>query len=885
MALSPVMRQYREIKSQYPDMILLFHMGDFYEMFYEDAKTASRILGLTLTSRNKGDKAVPMAGVPCHSVHGYVKRLIQAGHRVAVCDQVQDPREAKGIVDRDVTRVITPGTLTEDALLESKDHNYLAAVLLTETGAGLSWVDLSTGQFQAEDVDIPKLSNELTRLNPAELLLPESVAEREDDAMRRLRAETHAMVTPRPDWTFGRQAAEKTLLEHFRVQSLEGFGCGSLGPALSAAGAILQYLQETQKMSLGHIRRLTRTHDTDRVVLDRATQISLELTRTMREGARHGTLLWLLDRTLTPMGGRLLKDWIISPLRSHAEIVARQDGVEELLEDRVLRQEVRGRLNAVYDIERLTTRVATGRANARDLLALRCSLEPLPALKERLAGARTVRLKTIAGTLDPVEEARTLIGAAVAPDPPVMLKEGGLIRDGYSSELDELRSIQRDGKNWIARFQAREVERTNIPSLKIGYNQVFGYYIEVTHVHGEKVPPDYVRKQTLKNAERYITPDLKEYETRVLTAEERARELEYNLFVQVRQSVAEHTARLQETAQLLAELDALASLADAAAEYRYVRPEMTEGQEIEIRDGRHPVLERALPEPFVPNDTALDGEQTQIMIITGPNMAGKSTYIRQVALIALMAHVGSFVPAASARIGLVDRIFTRVGASDELSRGQSTFMVEMTETANILNNATDRSLIILDEVGRGTSTFDGVSIAWAVAEYIAQHLKSRTLFATHYHELTELSALFGQIKNYNIAVREWQDEIIFLRRIVEGGTDKSYGIHVARLAGVPREVVERAKVILTNLEAATLDEKDRPRFALTAPDAQGRDKSGMQLTLFGGASDVVADALRRLDLSALTPLDALNKLEELQRMVLKPPSNDETNHGSRPKLQ
>ena len=607
MTQTPMMRQYQEIKAQYPGALLLFRLGDFYEMFYDDAVLASRLLGLTLTSRSKGEKAVPMAGVPHHSVHAYVKRLIQAGYKVALCDQIEDPREAQGLVDRDVTRVITPGTVTEDSLLESKDHNYLAALLLEGDAVGLSWVDLSTGQFHAEDLPAAHLGDELTRLNPTELLLPESLASAADGRLERFRRETGAMITPRPDWAFGRDTAQKTLFEHFRVQSLEGFGCGSLGPSLSAAGATLQYLQETQKISLGHIRRLTRMSDSDRVVLDRSTQLSLELTRTLREGARKGSLLGVLDRTLTPMGGRLLKEWIVGPLRRIEEITARQDGVEEFFKDRALRQEARARLNEVYDIERLTARVATARANARDLLALRRSLEPLPALKERLSAAGNARLRAIGGRLDTVDEARALIGAAIAADPPALLKEGGLIREGYSAELDELRSIQRDGKSWIARFQASEIERTKIPSLKVGYNQVFGYYIEVTHTHQQKIPADYLRKQTLKNAERYVTPELKEYEARVLTAEDRARDIEYDLFLRVRDEVGRHAGRLQETAHLLAETDALASLADVAAEYRYVRPQMTEGCEVEIRDGRHPVLERTLSEPFVPNDTALDG--------------------------------------------------------------------------------------------------------------------------------------------------------------------------------------------------------------------------------------------------------------------------------------
>ena len=868
MTQTPMMRQYMQVKALYPGMILLFRMGDFYEMFFEDAQVAAKILGLTLTSRSKGEKAIPMAGVPHHSVHSYIKRLIQAGHKVAVCDQTQDPREAKGLVERDVTRVITPGTVTEDTLLESKEHNFLAALLYSESEAGLAWVDLSTGQFDVEDCPPAKLFDELARLNPTEILLPESRAQGDEALLERLRRETGAMITTRPDWAFGREAAEKLLLEHFRVKSLEGFGCGGLGNSLCAAGATLQYLQETQKISLGHIRRLSPRSAADRVVLDRATQGSLELVRTLRDGQRRGSLLWLLDRTQTPMGARLLKEWVLSPLRSAEKIVERQDCVEELVKQRALRAELRARLAEVYDIERLTARVATARANARDLLALGRSLGPLPALKERLATANTARLRALGEQIDPVPEAQTLIAAAISPEPPVGLKEGGLIRDGHTPELDELRSIQRDGKSWIARFQAQEIQRAQIPSLKVGYNQVFGYYIEVTHTHQQKVPADYVRKQTLKNAERYITPELKEYEARVLTADERACNLEYDLFVAARTAVAEQAARLQQTARLLAEIDTLASLAEVAIEHRYARPQITEGHEIVIRDGRHPVLERTLTEAFVPNDTDLDGEKAQIMVITGPNMAGKSTYIRQVALIALMAHMGSFVPAASAHIGVVDRIFTRVGASDELSRGQSTFMVEMVETANILNNATDRSLIILDEVGRGTSTFDGVSIAWAVAEYIAQRLHSRTLFATHYHELTELATLFDNIRNYNIAVREWQEEIIFIRRIVEGGTDKSYGIHVARLAGVPREVVERAKTILGNLESGSLDAQNRPKFAANGKRrGRARDTGELQLTMFGAESDILADTLRRLDTSTLTPIEALNKLEELKKVV------------------
>ena len=863
-SVTPMMKQYRHYKGQYEDAILFFRMGDFYEMFYEDAVTASRALGLTLTSRNKGENAVPMAGVPHHAADGYIRRLIQAGYRVAICDQVQDPRQAKGLVDRDVTRVITPGTLTEESLLDAKHANYLVAVCPKGDVVGMAWADISTGEFCVQDVPTRKLCDEISRLDPAECLLPQSAADDEDgDLTRFLRHESACMLSPRPDWTFNRATAERGLLEHFGVGTLEGFGCAGLGPALSAAGAVLEYLRETQKTSLAHLRRLQPVRDDDRVVLDRSTRLSLELTRTMREGRRQGSLLWVLDRTLTPMGGRRLKEWIAAPLRETEAISRRHDAVQELAANHEVRGKVRECLRDVYDLERLAARVSTGRANPRDLLALKTSLEQIPKLKEALAAAQTAALQALCERVDPVDEPRVAIGSALCNDPPLQVRDGGIFRDGFSTELDELRTIQRDGKGWIARFQADEIERTGIQTLKVGFNRVFGYYIEVTHAHGERVPPEYVRKQTLKNAERYITPQLKEYETRVLNADERARDLEYELFLQLRNEVARHTARFQSTAEAIAELDTLACLADVAVEHNYVRPEIDETCELHIVDGRHPVLEQTLEEEFVPNDVHFEGDEARVMIITGPNMAGKSTYIRQVALIVLMAQMGSFVPARSARIGAVDRIFTRVGASDELSRGQSTFMVEMVETSNILNNATERSLLILDEVGRGTSTFDGVSIAWAVAEFIFQHLHSRTLFATHYHELTELAQLYPGVRNYNIAVREWRDRIIFLRKIVEGGTDKSYGLHVARLAGVPAGVVDRAREILHNLESMALTDDDKPRFA--PPKRKASRK--VQHRLFSDQADVLLDRLRRLDISSMTPLEALNLLEELKKQV------------------
>ncbi len=868
--MTPMMRQYRRMKRVHPDAVLLFRMGDFYEMFFEDAHLGARVLGITLTSREKGDKAVPMAGVPHHSVHTYIKRLVDAGHKVAICDQVEDPAKAKGLVRRDVTRLITPGTLTEDALLPSAgDHNFLASGFQHDASFGLSWVDVSTGCFYAEDVDVNHLADELARITPAECIVPEEgIPEKTQETLRRL---VRGMITLRPAWAFGADTALRALLEHFKVGSLEGFGCGSLGASLSAAGAIIQYLQETQKISLTHIRALTPFSQSERLVMDRSTQLSLELTRTGREGSLKGSLLWVLDRTRTPMGGRLLKEWLLSPLANVDAINARLDAVEGFFSDHAMREEVRRHLDGIYDIERLATRVSCDRANARDLVSLKQSLAALPSLKARLAVVSAPALSKLGEAVDLVEEAHVLIATSIAPDPPTALTEGGIIREGFSPELDELRAIKRTGRDWIAAFQSQEAARTGIASLKVGFNRVFGYYIEVTNAHQSKTPPEYMRKQTLKNAERYITPQLKEYETRVLTADDRAKELEYALFLEIRTKVAAFVPRLQQLAAVIGETDALASLADTAVEYNYVRPAMTTGLDLDIVDGRHPVLERTIEEDFVPNEIHMHPKKGMLHLITGPNMAGKSTYIRQIALILLMAQMGSFVPASKAQIGVADRIFTRVGASDELTRGLSTFMVEMVETANILNNAGERSLLVLDEIGRGTSTFDGVSIAWAAAEYIHEHLKSRTLFATHYHELTELASLYPNIRNFNVAVREWGGEIVFLRKIVEGGTDKSYGLHVARLAGIPHEVTERAKLILHNLESQSLDAEDKPRFAPVGPKRRPKKAAPVQLNMF--AQEIPAplaalcEELRKIDVGNMTPLQALAKLEELKRQA------------------
>ncbi|MFQ5862595.1 MAG: DNA mismatch repair protein MutS [Candidatus Brocadiales bacterium] len=866
---TPMMRQYHSFKKRCKDAVLFFRMGDFYEMFYEDAKIASRVLGIALTSRAKGEKAVPMAGMPHHSAGTYIQRLIKAGYKVAICEQVQDPKEAKEVVERDITRIITPGTLTDDNLLEDKVNNYLAGILPGKDMAGLSWVELSTGRFGVEDVPHAQLLDELTRLRPSECIIPEDV---QDIAlMKELGMGLGITITRRPGWEFSRDTAYRALIEHFGTSSLEGFGCEGLGPALGAGGAIIQYLRETQINSLDHVTKLERFHTQDTLLMDAATQRGLELLETVRTRQNEGSLVWVLDKTCTPMGARLLKEWILFPLISVEKIRFRQEGVSELCGNHTLRESLRSLLKEISDMERISTRVSSGRTNARDLVSLKNSLEVLPRVKEALSVADSGGLCALCDGLEDVEEARVLVAAALVDNPPQTVREGGMIREGYSPELDELKGIRKNGREWIANFQAEEVRRTGITSLKVNYNKVFGYYIEVTNTHRDRIPKDYIRKQTLKNAERYITPELKDYESRVLTAEERARELEYQLFERIRSQVAGYTPRLQRVASNVAQLDVLLGLAQVATENNYTCPEMTEGAELRVSDGRHPVLEKTMGKGnFVPNSIDMDGESTKVMIITGPNMAGKSTYIRQVALLVLMAQMGSFIPAKGAKIGVVDRVFTRIGASDELYRGQSTFMVEMQEAANILNNATVRSLIILDEIGRGTSTFDGLSIAWAMTEHVFKNVGARTLFATHYHELTELATLFPGIKNYNVAVREWGEEVIFLRKIVEGGSDKSYGIHVARLAGIPREVVGRARHILEQLEANSLDIYQRPKLGQSqVEEGQVEGGQNVQLSLFVPREQAVIEDLKSLEPTKLTPIEALNKLDELKKRLLE----------------
>jgi DNA mismatch repair protein MutS len=858
-----MMQQYLDAKRVCPDALLLFRMGDFYEMFNEDAKTAAQVLNLALTSRDKGPDATPMAGFPHHQLESYLGKIINAGYRAAVCEQVEDPKLAKGLVRREVTRVVTPGTVTDEALLDPRESNYLAAVAPGDP-VGLAWVDLSTGRFFAAAFPKTLLADQLARIAPAECLVSE------DDQELPRRPNERMMLTRRPPWAFAATTAGQSLNKHFGTASLEGFGFlenPADQQAIRAAGAILDYLTETQKASLAHIDRLVPYRSGSCLEMDHSSRRSLEIVRTLREGRRDGSLLAMLDRTITAMGSRLLFEWVGSPLTELDAINARHEAVAELRADAVLGSEIRELLRRVYDVERLIGRVTTGRASPRDLSFLNRTLRSLPALKAKLAERKSPLLTQCEADIDLCPELRSKLDAALADECPLSPRDGGFIRDGFSPELDSLRGLAHGGKQWIANYQAEQVQRTGISTLKVGFNKVFGYYIEVTNTHQEKIPLDYVRKQTVKNAERYITPMLKEYEEKVLTADERAMQLEYNLFLELREAVAAARRRLAGTAAVLAQLDVLAAFADLARDRNYCRPQMTVEPVLRIIDGRHPVLDIREPEgTFVPNDTIAGGEAGTILLVTGPNMAGKSTYIRQVALLSLMAQIGSFVPAREAMIGIADRIFARVGASDELSRGQSTFMVEMTETARILNTATPRSLVVLDEIGRGTSTYDGISLAWSVVEYLHAHIGCRTLFATHYHELTDLERSLPQVKNLNVAVREWQEDVVFLHKIIEGAADKSYGIHVARLAGVPKEVVERAKEILALLEQEHLDGEGRPKIGQPA----GKKRRGqMQLTLFAPIDHPLLDDIRQLDLNSLTPLAALTTIQQWQERLAR----------------
>ncbi len=859
--LTPMMERYMEVKGQNPGSLLLFRMGDFYELFHEDAEIASKVLGLTLTSRDKNSaNPTAMAGFPYHALENYLHKLIRAGHRAAICDQVEDPKTAKGLVKREVTQVVTPGTLTDEALLDPRESNYLASVFVGKKLVGLSWLELSTGRFIAADIELAGLADELARLRPAELLVSESPA-REEELLPKLELRD-MFVTKRPPWSFASDNCQKILLKHFGLKTLEGFDLEPDTPGVVAAGALIEYVQETQKSSLTHIIRLEPWRQGRNLIIDEATRASLELTRTLREGRREGSLLEVIDETVSPMGARLLADWLSNPLLDLKPINDRLDAVEELTQNLPLNRDLRDELSKVYDLQRLTAKVATLRASPRDLSCLARTLALLPKLKAQLAGRKSDQLQLLEADLDLCAEVRADVETALADDPPLLTTDGGMIRDGYNAKLDELRELAKGGKAWIAKYQAEEMDRTGITNLKVGFNRVFGYYLEVSAAHRDKVPEDYIRKQTLKNQERFITPQLKEYEEKVLRAEDESKSLEQELFTSLRDRVAKHVTRLKNTAEVVAEIDVLAALATLAVAQGYTRPQMTDEPVLDIREGRHPVLDKLQPTgEFVPNDSLLgDDNHGRVQIITGPNMAGKSTYIRQAALLTLMAQMGSFVPASEARIGVADRVFARVGASDELGKGQSTFMVEMTETARILNTATERSLVILDEIGRGTSTYDGISLAWAVTEHLHDVLKSRTLFATHYHELTDLTSTLKHASNWNVAVHEQDDGIIFLHRIIEGSADKSYGIHVARLAGVPRDVVDRATIILKTLEADHLDETGKP----TVPVRPARKDNARQLSLFVLEEHPVFDEIRQLKIEEMTPLAALEELNRLR---------------------
>lgn len=879
--VTPLMRQYREIKRGYPDAILFFRVGDFYEMFYEDAISASKLLSITLTSRDKSSAdPVPLCGVPYHAAQGYIAKLLKAGRIVALCEQVEDPKLAKGLVRREVVRLYTPGTLVDTELLAPGESNFLAAVCLSSRSSpakdqpvwGLAALDVSTGDFWVTEFQGPtadqQVCDELARLEPRELLYSE--------AMLSGRMPFHHLQGPRfcdqDPAHFDSQDGGKLLRAHFGVQSLDGFGCQGLTVGLGAAGAVWRYFRDTQpSAALNHIRRLERRWNNEAMHLDGATVRNLELVRPIgsleeRAGRQQPTLFSVLDRTSTAMGSRLLRDWLVRPLVDRGAIQARLDAVAELKERIAERIEIRAALRTVQDMARLSSRITLGIAGPRELLALKHSLGALPEIRRHLADFHSASLAGLRHTWDDCRDLCEVLEQRLDPNAPMSAREGGVIRAGYHPEVDELRKTRTEGKNWIAALETRERERTGIDSLKVRYNQVFGYYIEITKANLSKVPPDYIRKQTLANAERFMTSELKELEERVSGAESKLLALEDELFAQLRDQIAKEVPRLQTMAQSLSLLDVFAALAESASLNRYVQPTIDESSTIRIVEGRHPVIEQLENDlRFVPNDTLLDGDAHRLIILTGPNMAGKSTYLRQVALIVLMAQIGSFVPATQASIGIADRIFTRVGASDNLVAGQSTFMVEMIESANILNCATHRSLILLDEIGRGTSTYDGLSIAWAIAEYIhdRQHLGARTLFATHYHEMTQLESLREGIRNYRVAVHECDGDVMFLRKIIPGGADRSYGIHVAKLAGLPPSVIERAQTVLAQLE--------QPAHSAGHRSVSETERNPLLDTL--PTPHPVLDEMRQIDLFSLTPLDALNRLAAWQRMVQPEGSN------------
>jgi len=862
------MAQYSKIKLAHPDTVLLFRMGDFYETFEEDAKIASRVLGITLTKRANGAAGdVPLAGFPHHAVESYLPKLVRAGYRVAICEQIEDPKLAKGIVKREVIEIVTPGVVFSDKVLDHKKNNYLMAVNYGDGIAGVAFCDISTGDFFLFETETTRLIDQTGIIAPSEVLSPKRF--REEVAATLKSAGSEARITKIDDWVFNKEYAKETLLKHFGTINLKGFGASELEVAFPAAGAILHYLQETQKANLSHLKKLSLYNPSEYMVLDWATKRNLEITYSMADGGKDGTLFAVLDKTETPMGGRLLKKWITSPLTQLAPIIQRQESVEALYNSKKTREKLKKSLANIGDIERLISRICTGRAAPREIVALKYSLLEIPEIIKILHEVDNATISKLKESLVTLEDVTSKIDLAISDNPPISLAEGGVIKRGYSIELDEMREILYSGKDWITDLQKTERERSGIPSLKISYNRVFGYYIEISNVHKDKVPPEYIRKQTLVSAERYITPDLKIYEDKVLNAEENVRTLETELFNDVRIYTASFTEIIQKDAKLIAMLDCLLSFAEAAVEYNYIKPVVNESSKIEIYDSRHPVVERILPpgEKFTSNDYNLDSAGDQIIILTGPNMAGKSVYLRQLGLLVLLAQIGSFIPASKAEIGIVDRIFTRVGASDNITAGESTFLVEMQEAANILNNATSKSLILLDEIGRGTSTFDGLSIAWSMTEYLHENpnCAAKTLFATHYHELNELAEIFTRIVNYRVQVKEYDDKVIFLHKVSPGSADHSYGIQVAMMAGLPWEVTSRAKEILGNLEGKELTPYEVKKAKKIKKAAE--DQGFYQMSLFEFTDDALRKEISDIKVDELTPVQALNKLDELKKKL------------------
>lgn len=862
-ATTPLMEQYFRIKDSHRDCLLLFRLGDFYEMFGEDALIGSRELGIALTTRDKGKKEkIPLCGVPWHALDSYLPKLLNKGYKVAICEQLEDPKLAKGLVHRDVVRIVTPGTVLESSALDSRSNSYLMAIARSGDNYGLSFADISTGEFTTTEVGGEdaegKVLAEFSQRTPKEVLHPESLG---FDKLADEFAMSGATLTKLDDMAFLTEASASLLKRHFKVQSLEGLGIADKPLAISSAGAILRYLESTQKRELDVLSPPKYFSSSDKLVLDQTTLRNLEVLRNVRDGSQENTLLVVLDHTLTPMGSRLLKKWLAEPLKDVNSVNRRLDAVEELVSKTAVRTYIAEAFDRVRDLERLIAKVMYGNANGRDLLAVSSCLEVVPDLKKEAGTMKSALLRDLAAGMAESADVASLIRRAIASDPPISLKEGGLIRDGFDPALDELRKSSKEGKEWVAGLEESERRRTGIKNLRLGFNSVFGYYIEVSKSNVKNVPPDYERRQTIAGGERYVTPELKEKERAILAAQERSFALEYEAFLRVRDEIAKHGEEIRKTSHAMAEIDALRSFAEAAVKFSYVRPVVNETDTISIKDGRHPVVERVLRHGFVPNDAYLDTNLNRLIILTGPNMAGKSTYLRQIADIVLMAQAGSFVPATEAMIGIVDRIFTRVGAFDDLARGQSTFMVEMTELANILNSATKRSLILLDEVGRGTSTFDGLSIAWAVSEHLYDHSKvgAKTLFATHYHQLTELSDSLEGVKNYSMAVKEQGSEVVFLRKVVPGKANKSYGIQVAKLAGVPHEVISRAEQVLSRIEKENILEvkagkKGMKQSLLVSPES-------------GLGSSSLEDELRKLNLSKLTPMEAYLKLSELKKRL------------------